>query len=100
MGSGNKERDDGFMILVSVRDRKFRIELGDGYGLRHNARVEEIASQTIPPYFKVKDYGGGLRKGVEEVAETITRRESWWEWVGTFIFYAALFFSVGIRCAT
>jgi uncharacterized membrane protein YgcG len=91
-GVGNKERNDGFMILVSVRDRKFRIELGEGYGTRHNERMGEIARNIIPPYFKTKDYGGGLRRGVDEVVDAITSKKSWTDWVEKVAIAAAVAF--------
>ena len=46
-GIGNKERNDGFLILVAVDDRKVRIELGKGYGNRLNRNVQEVINREM-----------------------------------------------------
>jgi uncharacterized membrane protein YgcG len=75
-GVGNKNLNNGFMILVAVRDREFRIELGDGYETKHNNQMERIARETLTPHFKSGAYGIGLRRGVLEVSEELTVK-SW-----------------------
>lgn len=62
-GVGNKPRNDGFMILVSIGDRRARIELGDGWGTLHNADMQRIISEVMVPRFKAGDYNGGIEAG-------------------------------------
>jgi len=78
-GVGDKALNNGFMILVSIRDREFRIELGDGYGEKHNAQMKKIAKETLPPFFKAGEYGAGLRAAVSDVSEALTGW-TWREW--------------------
>jgi uncharacterized membrane protein YgcG len=76
-GVGNATDDDGFMILVSVKDRKCRIELGDGYGTRYNVRMKEIIDKSMIPFFKQGDYSRGIYQGSMGVVNTVTVKISW-----------------------
>jgi len=75
-GVGNKDLNNGFMVLVAVRDREFRIELGEGYETKHNVKMEKIAREILTPHFKSGEYSAGLRRGVSEAIEVLTRK-SW-----------------------
>jgi uncharacterized membrane protein YgcG len=76
-GVGNATDDDGFLILVCVKDRKCRIELGDGYGTRYNVRMKEIIDKSMIPFFKQGNYSRGIYEGSMGVVNTVTVKISW-----------------------
>lgn len=62
-GVGDAERNDGVLFLVAVEDRKVRIELGAGYGRRHDDAMEEMLDEAILPHLRNDDYGPGIVSG-------------------------------------
>jgi uncharacterized protein len=64
-GIGKKGKDNGVLILASMKERKIRIEVG--YGLEEkvpDGRAGDIIRNGIAPYFKSQRYGEGLYKGL------------------------------------
>ena len=72
---GDKDTDDGLLILVAVNDRKMYILTGYGLeGVLPDAVVNRI-DREITPYFKPEngsDYAGGLMKGIGLLEERLT----------------------------
>ncbi|MBI3353881.1 MAG: TPM domain-containing protein [Nitrospirae bacterium] len=71
-GIGKKGKDNGILILASMKDRKIKIEVG--YGLEEkvpDGRAGEIIRNGIAPYFKSQRYGEGLYKGLLLLSEAI-----------------------------
>ena len=69
---GQKEKNNGVVLLVAKDDRKVRIEVG--YGLEAtltDARCSQIIRNEIVPRFKDGDFDGGVRSGVEAILGTI-----------------------------
>ncbi len=66
-GVGDKDRNDGVMMLVAIKDRQMRIEVGSGYGSSMDRPMQEIIDADILPYFKEGDYQQGIKDGVDEV---------------------------------
>ena len=68
---GTKNKDNGILFLISVSDRKMRIEVGQGLeGDLPDARAGQII-RSIQPYFKKGDYKSGIILGVSEIAKSI-----------------------------
>lgn len=68
LGIGKKDRDNGVLILFSVRERKVRIEVG--YGLESvltDGRCGAIIRDSIAPAFREKDYFGGITAAVDAI---------------------------------
>lgn len=63
-GIGSEERNYGMLLLVSLGDRKARIELGEGFGRQYDGASTDIMQSLILPAFKRGDYGTGIRDGV------------------------------------
>tara|TARA_B100001971_G_C18227662_1_gene561675 strand:+ start:176 stop:1054 length:879 start_codon:yes stop_codon:yes gene_type:complete len=64
-GIGKQKQDNGALFLVSVADRKMRIEVG--YGLEGDLtdiESKHIVSTVVPPYFRNNDYDEGVRAAV------------------------------------
>jgi len=68
---GSKEKDNGVLFLISMNDRKMRIEVGQGLeGDLPDARAGQII-RAIKPYFKRGDYKAGIILGVSQIAQNI-----------------------------
>ena len=63
-GIGSQERNYGILLLVSVGDRKARIELGKAWGGKHDADAKHIMDAMIVPAFKRGDFSGGIHEAV------------------------------------
>lgn len=64
-GIGYQQRNYGILLLVSLGDRKARIELGKGWGSAHDDDSLYIMNSLIIPAFKKGDYSGGILEGVK-----------------------------------
>jgi len=58
----------GILLLVSVDDRKARIELGAAWAGEYNAPCERIMHQILVPAFKQGLYSEGITDGAEALA--------------------------------
>jgi uncharacterized protein len=69
---GQKGKDNGVLIVVAVKDRKYRLEIG--YGLESvlpDSLVGSIGREYLVPYFRKGDYGAGVYAATLAVANTI-----------------------------
>jgi uncharacterized protein len=65
---GQKEKDNGVLLLIALEDRKLRIEVGDGLeGVLTDALCSQIIRHEIVPHFKNGNYDAGLRAGVAAI---------------------------------
>jgi uncharacterized protein len=73
-GIGDREREDGVLILVSVKDRAVRIELGSG--LRgYSSDMQRVIDEHMLPSFERGDYSSGIREGVQAVVDVLADAE-------------------------
>ncbi len=73
-GIGNKATDRGALILVSVDDRRARIETGYGLeGVLPDGLAGEILDKHMVPFFRKGDYTGGVLRGASAVASIVAR---------------------------
>ena len=71
-GIGQKEANNGALLIVAPNDRKVRIEVGYGLeGILTDAMSSLIIQNAIIPRFKENDYPGGIRAGVEEIGKLL-----------------------------
>jgi uncharacterized protein len=71
-GIGQKGKENGLLILLSVGDRKDRIEVGYGLeGIITDGDTGSIRRHAMEPLFREKEYGQGLTAGVMELAQLI-----------------------------
>lgn len=74
-GIGDKSQDNGALILVAVRDRKVRIEVG--YGLEEHltdAFSGQVIRDVITPRFRRGEMGAGLLEGTNALVNRIAAR--------------------------
>ena len=62
----------GILVLVSVKDRKGRIELGGDWGYRYDRSCQDIMDNLMIPHFKGGDYAAGLAAGVKGLGKLAT----------------------------
>ncbi len=94
---GNMPANHGVLLLIAVRDRKARIELGAGYGNLRDSDAARIMTNTIVPHFKNNDYSGGIRAGVESLASEFAGVHFGWNWwLIVLLACAPLAFAVGL----
>jgi len=73
-GIGSKEKDDGLLILVAVKERRIRIEVGYGLeGVISDARAGQIRDKYITPSLKQNDYDTGIVNGAITAAQLIAK---------------------------
>ncbi len=69
---GQKGKDNGALLLVSVGDRKYRFEIGYGLeGVLPDSRVGSIGREALVPYFRAGDYSKGITLAALAVIEDI-----------------------------
>jgi uncharacterized protein len=71
---GKKGKDNGVLILVAVKERRWRIETGYGVeGILPDGLCGEIGRKYMVPYLKEGRYGEGLYNGVLAIASVIAK---------------------------
>jgi uncharacterized protein len=69
---GKRGRDNGAILLVSIKDRAVRIEVGYGLeGKLTDLRSGQIIRNEIIPRFRQGDYYAGIDAGITAIIETI-----------------------------
>ena len=69
---GQKDRNNGVLLIVAPRERKVRIEIG--YGLEGDltdALGRDIIESDILPHFRQGDYEAGIRAGAKAILGAI-----------------------------
>jgi uncharacterized protein len=70
---GQKDRNNGVLLLVAPTDRKVRIEVGYGLeGVLPDAVASTIIQQAILPRFRTSDFAGGVTSGVDNIVSVLT----------------------------
>ncbi len=74
---GDKEKDNGAILIVAYAEHDLRIEVGDGLeGSLTDAKCGLILRNVIVPEFKNGNYSAGIRKGVMNMGAIATGDES------------------------
>jgi len=74
---GKKGKDNGVLVLLAIKERRWRIETGYGVeGILPDGLCGEIGRNYMVPYFKEGRYGEGLYYGVIEIAKIIANNSS------------------------
>ncbi|MBS1682335.1 MAG: TPM domain-containing protein [Bacteroidetes bacterium] len=69
---GQKEKDNGVLLLIAVDDHKMRIEVGQGLeGVLTDAQSNRIIRNEIAPEFRRGDYDAGINNGVSAIVKAI-----------------------------
>lgn len=69
---GQKEKDNGALLLISVDDHKMRIETGEGLeGVLTDALCSRIIRNELAPNFRRNDYDAGVTAGISAIIAAI-----------------------------
>jgi len=69
---GQKGKDNGVLMMVALKDKKYRIEVGYGLeGILPDSLVGGIGRQYLVPYFKKGDYSSGIYAAALVIANEI-----------------------------
>lgn len=75
-GIGNKAKNNGVLIVVAVKDRRSRIEVGYGLeGVLPDGKTGRIQDQYMLPFFKKGEYSTGITQGYQAIAGVIAKSE-------------------------
>lgn len=77
---GEKQKNNGVLLLVAPNERRVRIEVGYGLeGTLTDALSKVIIANAIAPRFKTGEYGDGITRGVDDIITVLTTDASEWQ---------------------
>ena len=77
---GQKDKNNGVLLIVAPNERKVRIEVGYGLeGTLTDAVTKLIIENSILPRIKVVDYPGGIKRGVEDIIQVLGGDAEEWQ---------------------
>jgi uncharacterized protein len=77
---GQKDKNNGVLLIVAPSERKVRIELGYGLeGTLTDALSNVIIRTAIIPRFKANDFAGGIGRGVDGIIDVLTGDDAEWK---------------------
>ncbi|MCK9544015.1 MAG: TPM domain-containing protein [Novosphingobium sp.] len=72
-GIGDKQRNDGALLIVAPNERKLRIEVGYGLeGVLTDGMSSLIINQAIVPKLRAGDLPGGIEDGTDAIVRQLT----------------------------
>ena len=79
-GIGQKDKNNGVLLIVAPNERKVRIEVGYGLeGTLPDAITSLIVQNSILPRFKANDYPGGIARGVDDIIKVLSGEGGEWK---------------------
>jgi uncharacterized protein len=71
-GLGDKQRNDGLLVLIVPSEHKVKIEVGYGLeGIVTDALSSVIISQAMAPRFRAGDYAGGINAATDALIQQL-----------------------------
>ncbi len=72
-GIGNKDKNNGLLLLLALEEREFRVEVGYGLeGILPDAKTGRIQDEYIIPYFQNNNWDVGIRSGFDAFYKIIS----------------------------
>ena len=71
-GIGTQANNKGVLIVLAIKNRDVRIEIGDGYGRDYDNDLATIIQEYMLPRFREGKYARGLIDGTGEIHELLT----------------------------
>ena len=76
-GIGSNEKNNGVLLLLSVNDRKTRIEVGYGLeGRLTDGKTGRILDNYVIPYFKDDNWNEGIKNGFNAILDEVCEEYS------------------------
>lgn len=77
---GQKEKNNGVLLLVAPKEHRVRIEVGYGLeGTLTDALSKVIIANAIAPRFITGDFAGGISRGVDDIITVLTTDSADWQ---------------------
>ena len=77
---GQKDKNNGVLVIVAPGERKVRIEVGYGLeGTLTDAISKLIIENSMLPRFKAGDFSGGIKRGVEDIIQVLDGGAEEWQ---------------------
>jgi uncharacterized protein len=77
---GQKDKNNGALLIVAPNERKVRIEVGYGLeGALTDAVSRLIIENAITPRFRAGDFAGGITRGVDDITSVLTGDADEWK---------------------
>lgn len=71
-GIGNKEKNNGVLLLCAYEERQFRIEVGYGLeGILTDGKTGRIQDNYIIPYLSQNNFNDGIKNGFNAVLQEV-----------------------------
>lgn len=71
-GIGDKDKNNGLLLLLALEERQFRVEVGYGLeGILPDAKTGRIQDEYIIPYLKKDDWNNGIKNGFSAILKEI-----------------------------
>jgi uncharacterized protein len=81
---GQKDKNNGALIFLSLKERKVRIEVGYGLeGALTDATTKLIISNGMVPRLRANDYSGAFTRAVDDVSSVVSGEAADQGWKGT-----------------
>jgi uncharacterized protein len=79
-GIGQKNTNNGVLLIVAPNERKVRVEVGYGAeGVLPDAVSSLIIQRVIIPKFRANDYAGGIVAGADEIIKVLSGAGDEWK---------------------
>jgi len=79
-GIGQKNTNNGVLLIVAPNERKVRVEVGYGAeGVLPDAVSSLIIQRVIIPKFRANDYAGGIVAGCDEIIKVLSGAGDEWK---------------------
>lgn len=89
-GIGNMPDNNGVLLVVAIKDRKARIELGAGYGRRRDSDANRIMQNVIIPQFRKDKYDAGIMKGTKAILAEFASVRIFPGWIKLVVVFAII----------
>ena len=73
---GDRFQNRGVLLLISLDDRKIRIELGSGYSSKFDKGMKSIIDSVISPPLTKSKFSEGISNGIEAILNSVTVEQS------------------------
>ena len=71
---GKKGKDTGAILIVAMKEKKLRIEVGYGWeGALPDVEAKRIIREVITPYFKKNQYAQGIDAGIDKIQLAVAK---------------------------
>ncbi|MBM3892988.1 TPM domain-containing protein [Candidatus Dependentiae bacterium] len=93
-GIGNCSKNNGILLLVALQDHKVRIELGAGYGAKHEQTASSIINNAMLPLCKQNKVPAAIIAGCNAITTQILVPQPASPWVWYIIILILIIFGI------